>query len=159
MGRPRKSEAAKAVRGVVQATAATVVAERGRPAPPKRVSDDPVALQMWDWVADQCEAMGVLTFADRLALELIAINYSVLVEAQDKYRDEGETMYGDNGGAYVHPAVGVANAAEGRVKALMTDLGLTPRAREQLNVQLAAIKQTGKESLADYNARNPARNG
>ncbi|WP_437231061.1 phage terminase small subunit P27 family [Planctomicrobium sp. SH661] len=156
-GRPKKAAGISTRRPrVSQSVPAGVRSPSGRPECPASVAADQTALQMWDWLVSNLEAMGILTLSDRLALEMIANDYAELQSANAIVKRDGMILKGEKGGKYSHPALNVANSARKRIHSALSDLGLTPRAREQLNLQLAEVR---KSALAEFRNAKPAKRG
>jgi len=157
-GRPRKSAAVKIAQGNPgrRKIAETVQAKAGCPDCPTVVSRDKDAKAMWDWLVTNLDSMGILTLADRLVLELIANDYSELQQALRLVKKEGMILRGEKGGSYSHPALNIAASARKRIHFVMQNLGLTPKAREQLNLQLAEVR---KSALADFRDRRKPKQG
>lgn len=144
-GRPKKSAARKLAEGNAgRRTSAdlTPKPKPGRPDCPPGVTADPVAKDRWNWICDQLEQMGILTTADQLVIEILASDYSELAAARQQVKKFGLLLQGAKGGQYINPAQSEVNAAKARIRQGIEALGLSPRAREQLNVTPAGEKKS-----------------
>lgn len=120
----------------------------GRPECPDYLADCELSRVAWEWVCDQLEAMGVLTQADRMIVELIVTEYVQYVRAEEAAREDGlcsrtaETRNDSGvltgGGNLVQsPYLAIVNQGRKRLHGLLAEVGLTPSARTRLNAVTA----------------------
>jgi P27 family predicted phage terminase small subunit len=92
----------------------------------------------WERVAERCEAMGVLTVADGVALEVISVTLELYRSAVRELIRDGQTCRHelDDGTVKLkrHPAVGTAGQWATLINALLAKFGLTPSDRVKLVV-------------------------
>jgi len=96
------------------------------------------AKHAWRYIAPLLDGMGVVTVADKMAIELMCDAYSEYRDARDTVRREGayyETESG-NGSTMkrLHPAVNHSADAWRRVRLMAIEYGLTAAARSKLSV-------------------------
>jgi P27 family predicted phage terminase small subunit len=125
--------------------------ERGVPPCPKHVSAR--AKMLWRKVGKQLDAMGVITKADGLGLELLVQAYDEYMDARDLIRGvaelkvfQGQLVEQKDGLVYesisatgtkmirAHPAVGIAENAWRRVATMIAEFGMTPSSRTKVSV-------------------------
>ena len=104
--------------------------------PPPNLSD--AALDVWPEIVAGLNALGVLDAADRFAVGRLCATFVEVVEAEQeiercgRYQDvttqSGATM------TRLHPAVGVLQDADRRLRAWLTEYGLTASSRTRLKV-------------------------
>jgi P27 family predicted phage terminase small subunit len=98
------------------------------------------AHQAWGHVVAVLDDMGVLTRADVMALELLCEAYADYLGARDALKAFGSNYYeteGRNGTMRrAHPAVATMQDADRRIKAWLTEFGLTPSARTRVEAVL-----------------------
>lgn len=109
---------------------------RTLPSPPAHVSDK--AREIWGRLSVILDDMGVLTTADTLALEVLAEAYADWLGARDALEEFGSRYYetvNQTGGVMhrAHPAVAVMQDADKRIKAWLSEFGLTPSARSRVS--------------------------
>jgi P27 family predicted phage terminase small subunit len=116
-------------------------AQHGLPDAPAHLSTR--ARQAWQFWREQLQAMHIDHAPDAIALEGACVNYARAVEADLIITREGividePTFYRGEGRGVTHkkkhPAVTVANAASGLMKAFVGEFGLTPLARTRFTV-------------------------
>jgi len=108
---------------------------KGIPPCPEWLSER--AQSAWAAIAPELEAMGILTLADDTALQGLCEAYADWRSASAIVRENGETyttstMNGDTS-IKPHPAVAMRSDADRRLRAWLTEFGLTPAARAKLS--------------------------
>lgn len=88
---------------------------------------------------------GLMTYGDKLALELLCLAYARMKKANRNVLIDGEVLVSDNGGYYQNPWLSVANRAWDQVKGMLGEFGLTPAERTRV---MAAVEQE-EDDLAD----------
>jgi len=108
---------------------------RERPSAPAHISDK--ARETWGYVTGLLDEMGVLTKADAIALEQLCEAYADSLAARDALRLFGSPYYetvSQTGGVMhrAHPALAAMQDADRRIKAWLTEFGMTPSARSRI---------------------------
>lgn len=78
------------------------------------------------------ESNGVMETVDSAALTMLARNYSIFIKASKQLEEEGLTVTSDRGNIAAHPAIKIANDAQTKAMKVMTEFGLTAKARTKL---------------------------
>jgi P27 family predicted phage terminase small subunit len=104
------------------------------PPAPKHLSQK--ARKTWDRVSVILNDMGVLTIADGIALEMLCEAYADYLLARDELEAFGSNFYetvNAQGGVMhrAHPAVAVMQDADRRIRAWLSEFGITPSARSR----------------------------
>ena len=107
------------------------------PAAPPHLSEK--AKGTWTYVAPILDGMGVLTIADGIALEMLCEAYSDYLQARDELEAFGSNFYktvNSQGGEMhrAHPAVAVMQDADRRIRAWLSEFGITPSARSRVKI-------------------------
>lgn len=136
-GRPAKPTALKVLQGNPgrrPKNAREPKAQRGRPKCPAWLSAK--ARAAWGELCDLLDSMRVLTISDRKALELLCDAYAEWRDARETIRKEGGPTYrAETESGFIiraRPEVAIAADAWRRVKALLSEFGLTPSARTKV---------------------------
>ncbi len=79
--------------------------------------------------------IGTLTGADLRAFEMLAETLATATDAAETLARDGMTCGTADGGLKTHPAVKVLETARSQAKALLGEFGLTPRARQGVDVK------------------------
>jgi len=87
---------------------------------------------------------GLLTEADRMALELLCQAYGRWIEAERNVALTGTVLTSDRGNFYQNPYLAVANKSWDQVKRMLAEFGLTPAER----TRVAAMAGESEEDLA-----------
>lgn len=121
--------------------------EPKRVMPPKPKNLSKRQSDLWDRLADTTFKMGVLTEADGLALSMLCEAWGDFEAAKDILKQFGTMTYetpATSGGTLqrLHPAVGIKERADARVRAWCSEFGLTPAAR--VRVQKAIDDDEGE---------------
>jgi P27 family predicted phage terminase small subunit len=91
------------------------------------------ASAVWDeTIAELQEIRGLLSTLDAGVLALYCDAWQQFHDAQAIIAAQGMICRSDKGGAYQHPAVGIANKARAEITKLGAFFGLNPPAREGL---------------------------
>jgi len=137
-GRPRKPTALKLVIGNRDKrwrNEREPKPPRGRPKPPRHLSSR--AREAWEYLSEVLDNMGVLTLADKLALESLCEAVADLRNARDALAARGDvtyetvTMTGILHRAY--PEVAMVADCDRRVRMWMASFGLTPADRSRVS--------------------------
>lgn len=83
-------------------------------------------------VIKMLESNGVMETVDSAALTMLARNYSMFIKASKQLEEEGLTVTSDRGNIAAHPAIKIANDAQTKAMKIMTEFGLTAKARTKL---------------------------
>ena len=102
-----------------------------KPKPPAGLFRE--ALVAWHEVVRELERVGTLHSADRHGLECAAVCLGRLRQARRAIAKSGLEVRGDRG-AVVAPAVRVELAAMKELRALLSELGLSPTSRSRLGL-------------------------
>lgn len=109
--------------------------DRAVPPPPKHLPTR--TKRVWRAVAAELDAMGVLTAADAMGLELLVYAYEEYRRARDVADVEGST-YRTEGPAgtmfRARPEVAIGADAWRRCRAMLAEFGLTPSSRTRIKV-------------------------
>lgn len=87
------------------------------------------------YITDVCnmlESSGVMENVDTAALTMLARNYSIFIKANKQLESDGLTVKSDRGNITAHPAIKIANDAQTKAMKVMTEFGLTAKARTKL---------------------------
>ena len=109
--------------------------DQPKPNKSKRVPTAPkelgkVGKAAWRRLAKVLHPLGLLTDADLDRLLMYCEAYEEFVEATELIQREGRVAFSEKtGNPYLHPAVGIKNAALSRMRQYGNDLGLSPSAR------------------------------
>lgn len=119
----------------------------GSPVPPVWLSDE--AKVQWGRFSVWLEQMGVLTVADGPALERLVSVYLEVRDLEASLTREGRTYATQStvGERVVkaHPAVAMLNSADGRLRQMLIEFGLTPAARTKVHTVQRGGKQEPPE--------------
>lgn len=103
------------------------------PPPPEGLSERAAAT--WVRLGRLSIAAGVLTELDVELLELAARTVANVAELEEILAREGLTTDAGSGGKKAHPACAMLDRARAHAHRFLTDLGLTPPARERLSIE------------------------
>jgi P27 family predicted phage terminase small subunit len=116
--------------------------EAGMPPRPAGMDEDLDACAIWDELAPELYATGVLTVVDGPALSAFCTAYSVWIRAErrmnadrrnnDAVTAEGLLVRTKQGNLIQNPLLGIANVARRDMVKLGAELGLTPSSRANL---------------------------
>ena len=126
----------------------------GVPDPPEWLS--PAAREAWQDVVTLFEPMRVLTEADRMLLELVAVTYTRWRDAEGTIDREGSVFETSTGYMTPHPAVAMATKARLELRQLLAEVGGTPASRPGLQVQQAPDLD---DPFAEFDAPSPVAGG
>lgn len=115
------------------------------PEPPDHL--DARAQAEWCRVAQAAVSLGTLTTADLAALELLAKTLATEAAACELLAQQGFTCMTAEGGMKSHPAVRIMEAARGQARALLSDFGLTPRAKQGVDIAPPSGRRNAFEDL------------
>lgn len=83
-------------------------------------------------VLARLEESGVLENIDVAALDMLARNYSMFINASKQVEREGATIENRQGNIVKHPAVTIAKDAQIQAVKIMQEFGLTAKSRTKL---------------------------
>ncbi len=109
---------------------------KASPAPPDHLSDR--ARSAWRLVGPMLVRNGVLADGDEVALEMLCEAYADYLDARVELEAFGSNYYetkNQAGGVMhrAHPAVAVMRDADRRIRAWLSEFGLTPSARSRVH--------------------------
>jgi P27 family predicted phage terminase small subunit len=105
-----------------------------RPACPQHL--DEIARQEWDFITAQLDQMGLLSAADKTALELYCQAYARYRRAEAVVAKYGEVIVApETKYPMVSPYVSVMNRNLDTCRRMLVEFGLTPAARSRMRVQ------------------------
>jgi P27 family predicted phage terminase small subunit len=90
----------------------------------------PTACEKWHELCGLLQARNQLDLCDFDLLSLYCEAWQQIVDADALLNSEGEVLYGEKGGAYMHPAAHKRNIAMDRVTRIAKELGIGFRARK-----------------------------
>jgi P27 family predicted phage terminase small subunit len=88
----------------------------------------------WRKYAFKLKELGLLTEADQPAFETLALLYSQIRDAQEEIAARGLIVEGARGGEVKNPAFTILNQARKDFRLFAIEFGLTPAARERLDL-------------------------
>ena len=83
-------------------------------------------------VIEMLESKGVMQNVDTAALNMLARNYSMFIQANKQLEKDGLTVTTDRGNIVTHPAIKIAKDAQTQAMKVMLEFGLTAKARTKL---------------------------
>ena len=83
-------------------------------------------------VMSKLEETRVLEDVDIAALDMLARNYSMFINASKQIEKEGTTFINTQGNVTKHPAVTIAKEAQVQAVKIMQEFGLTAKSRSKL---------------------------
>lgn len=110
------------------------------PDPPDGVPDcpdhlDEIAREEWASVCGHLQSMGLLSSADRTAIELYCISYSRYRRAVENCQKFGDVILGSNKRVpMISPYATIQNQVFEQCRKLLVEFGLTPSARARMRV-------------------------
>lgn len=123
--------------------------EPGRPAPPDYMSDK--GKECFNQLADEVEAMGILTVADKFILELAANTMEEHFILTEFIKKNGRTYTNETmAGAVIYkqwPQIQQLQDCSKRFFAILKDMGLTPASKGKMNIE---AKPMGEDPFDDY---------
>jgi P27 family predicted phage terminase small subunit len=129
---------------------------KAEPKPTRGIPDCPEYLPprakvAFQQLGERLDAMGVITLADGMALELLAMAYEewrsandLILDAAELSKFEGDVVHYKDGMTYdtqsdagtiirAHPASRLASDAFKRIRAMLVEFGLTPSSRARVH--------------------------
>jgi P27 family predicted phage terminase small subunit len=91
------------------------------------------ARKVWQRLAPQLFAAGLLTELDVTALAALCATWAIWIEAKERLASEGLEVTGPRG-ARPSPWIGIASRAQRDLQVLMNEFGLTPNSRQRIRV-------------------------
>lgn len=109
---------------------------QGWPDMPAHFEDREYAVQMWEWCCEELDAMNVLSTADAAILEIIALDYALMREAEEMVQQFGIACTTKKDGkvtsVYQSPYLSAANSAKRRLHVMLAEMGLSPTSRTRI---------------------------
>lgn len=108
-----------------------------RPACPGHVSDK--ARETWGYVCGLLEGMGIISTVDAIAIEVLCEAYADFLAAGEELKSLGSPYYRTKteSGAVMHrahPAQAARRDADARVRAWLSEFGMTPAQRSKIKL-------------------------
>jgi P27 family predicted phage terminase small subunit len=122
---------------VVQGTFRKDRANHAEPKPKKQLPPCPDFLEgrarkEYFRIGRKLERIGILTEIDDLALTGLCQSWTEYLEATEQARKTGMLVKSPNGYPILNPYVALANQALKRVRAFLTEFGMTPSSRSRI---------------------------
>lgn len=95
---------------------------------------DTIALAEWNELAKRLNDMGILSLVDKAAFAAYCQSYSRWVQAEEKLKTEPWVYVTDKGFQGPSPWIGISNRALEKMKAFLSEFGLTPASRSRMVV-------------------------
>jgi P27 family predicted phage terminase small subunit len=95
---------------------------------------DAEARKVWQRLAPQLYAAGLLTELDTDALAALCSTVSILTEAKQHLAEEGLVVTGPRGGTRPSPWIAIARGAQQDMQRLAAEFGLSPLSRQRIHV-------------------------
>ena len=130
--------------------------DRANPAEPKPKKEMPpcpdflegMARKEYFRIGRKLERIGVLTEVDDLALIGLCQSWAEYLEATEQVRKTGMLVKAPSGYPILNPYVTLANQALKRVKAFLTEFGMTPSSRTR--IAAAPADDSGANEWKDF---------
>ena len=142
-GRPKKPTALKEIAGTAQPCRTNPNEPRptvGVPDMPTWLSEDPMALSIYDQCAHYLAEMKVGTNADGIGVSMLADQLAIYIDLRQQVRREGAVieLEGSNGQVkkIPHPALQPMNTAFTNIHKMLREYGLTAASRSNVDAQL-----------------------
>jgi len=104
------------------------------PEPPEHLT--PAALEEWNRITPELEALGLLAVIDLAALSVYCTAWARWTEAERKIRETGgEVVKSPSGYPILSPWLSVSRAAARQLEAFIKEFGLSPSARTRVHVE------------------------
>lgn len=113
------------------------------------------AVEAWDKLVPQLEAMGVLGSIDSLSLAVLVKTYADWLDAECAVKQHGAVVETGTGSCKISPYVAIAQELKGQLVKLLDRFGGSPSARAGLKTSGAT--DAPKDELAEFLARRSAR--
>jgi len=113
---------------------------------------DPIASEEWDTICGLLDDMGLLSRADRCAIEMYCSAYSRYRAAEENVRRFGEVIISPkNKYPMISPYTTVLNKNLDQCRKLLIEFGLTPASRARMRT--AITKDEATDELTSYALR------
>jgi P27 family predicted phage terminase small subunit len=99
---------------------------------------DATARELWQDLAPRLEKLGLISELDRAAFAAFVSAYSLWRRCEEQIEREGLIVQGHRGVPRKHPLLAVSARALEQMRAGFAEFGLTPRARQRLDVNAEA---------------------
>ena len=103
-----------------------------------------------DYMQNVCamlESKGVMEDVDTAALNMLARNYSMFIQANKQLEKDGLTVTSDRGNIAPHPAIKIAKDAQTSAMKVMLEFGLTAKARTKISKLTTAEEDSPLEAF------------
>lgn len=104
----------------------------------------PQAQAVWERIAPQLEAIGILTKADENLLAQYCHSAELFHIADELVHKEGPVVTAGTGGTRRHPAIGIMEKCKDQMRAMGSLLGLDPSSRPGLQVIKPKVNRLSK---------------
>lgn len=126
------------------------VAPPGQPERPDNLND--LELEVWDYIVDKLDAMGVLAITDGKSIERYAYTYVRFWTAAEFVRKNGETFPvrdkdGNLKGVQLLPQANLLNTLGPQLLKLEQEFGLTPSSRAGIKLERQQIEDKAKQKF------------
>lgn len=91
----------------------------------------------WRRVAQELDAVGLLTVVDRAALAAYCEAWETWIDATRQVREEGMVLVSATGYAYPHPAQKIRERAMAQMLKFAAEFGMTPSSRSRIKMPQA----------------------
>ncbi|EPN4965801.1 hypothetical protein BA746_00310 [Vibrio parahaemolyticus] len=109
-------------------------------------------------IKEMLEAERTIYPSDYNSIALLVVNISLLTSALISIRDEGAIIYSNNSygtSAKANPANEVASKANNAIKALMSELLMTPKSKLAVMSEIESVDATDPLTAALLNRKTP----
>jgi len=133
-GRKPKPTALKVIQGTYRPDRANPSEPQPRttiPPCPKFLQGE--ARETYRKLAKKLARIGLLTEIDEMALAMLCQSWAEYLEASEKLRETGMLVKSPNGFPMMNPYLVIANTAVKKVRALLTEFGMSPSSRSRIN--------------------------
>jgi P27 family predicted phage terminase small subunit len=126
------------------------VSPPGQPQRPDNLND--LELEVWDYITDKLDAMGVLAITDGKSIERYAYTYVRFWTAAEFVRKNGETFPvrdkdGNLKGVQLLPQANLLNTLGPQLLKLEQEFGLTPSSRAGIKLEKQQIEDKAKQKF------------
>lgn len=138
-GRKPKPTALKLIQGTYRPDRANLNEPKpkaGIPPCPKFLQGD--ARKQYRKTAKKLLKIGLMTELDDMALAMLCQAWAEYLEATDQVKKSGMLVKSPNGFPVLNPYLTAANQALKKVRALLTEFGMTPGSRSRISAAAAA---------------------
>jgi P27 family predicted phage terminase small subunit len=125
---------------------------RNEPNPKREIPPCPEFLQgearkTWHKVSKKLFRIGLLTEIDDMALAILCRDWEEYLDASAKLRETGLLVKSPSGQQMMNPYLAIANQAIKRIRAMLTEFGMSPSSRSRISTVGGAGDSEGSEWL------------